>query len=289
MSIIGASVGAGGKNVRRDVKAVQRLLNKHSLPPLQKLSIDGIAGQNTIDTIRHFQSVVVKMRAPDSRVDPGGKTFRHLNQGPAPAKDKSVGKKDSKKSATSSNNANLSGERWWRANQRRYPNSSNIDQLEGSFRGNVQKFVNALKNGKANVSVASTKRNNIRAHLMHYSWRIANGDILPSEVPQISGLNIQWDHGDLEESQHAARRMKELFNLAYKPSLTSNHIKGKAIDMNITWKGRLTLDVPGQEQPEIIASGARNGHQNRQLHRVGRKFGVLKLLKDKPHWSFNGG
>ena len=123
---------------------------------------------------------------------------------------------------------------------------------------------------------------------MHYSWRVANGDILPDQVPQISGLNIQWDHGELKASCHAARRMKELFNLAYKPSLTSNHIKGKAIDMNITWKGQLTLNVPGQEQPEVIASGPRNGHENRQLHRVSRKFGVKKLLSDKPHWSFDG-
>ena len=289
MSLIGASVGAEGKNEQRDVKVVQRLLNKHNLPPLRHLSIDGVAGRNTIDSIRHFQSVVVKLRAPDSRVDPGGKTLRHLNRGAVPVERKSTRKNGSRNSTASSNNTNLSGERWWRANQRRYPNSSNIDKLEGDFRGNVQKFVKSLRNGKANVSVASTLRNKIRAHLMHYSWRIANGDILPSEVPQISGLNIQWNHGDLKASRDAARRMKELFNLAYKPSLTSNHIKGKAVDMNITWKGRLILDVPGKDKLEVIASGPRNGHQNRQLHRVGRKFGVIKLLKDKPHWSYNGG
>lgn len=288
MSLIDSSVGLGGKNKRRDVKVVQRLLNKHSLPPLQNLSVDGIAGQNTFDTIRHFQSVIVKMRTPDSKVDPGGKTLRHLNRGALPAKEVSAGKNSSKKSITSTNNTNLSGERWWRANQRRYPNSSSIDKLEGSFRGDVQKFVQALKHGKANVSIASTLRNKIRAHLMHYSWRIANGDVYPSEVPQISGLNIQWDHGDLKASRHAAKRMKELFNLAYKPSLTSNHIKGKAIDMSITWNGKLILDVPGQEEPEIIAAGPRNGHQNRHLHRVGRKFGIKKLLSDKPHWSYNG-
>lgn len=288
MSVIGGSVGLGGDNARKDVRAVQHLLNKHSLPPLRDLTVDGIAGQNTIDAIRHFQFVVVKMRAPDSRVDPGGKTFRHLNRGPASSEEKSAENKDQNKSAPSGGNANLSGERWWRANQRRYPNSARIEKLEGGFRGNVQKFVEALKSGKANVSVASTLRNKVRAHLMHYSWRLANGDIAPSQVPQISGLNIEWDHGDLKASRQAARRMKELFNLAYKPSLTSNHIKGKAIDMNITWKGRLTIKVPGQDQPEIVSSGPRNGHENRQLHRIGQKFGIKKLLRDKPHWSFNG-
>lgn len=81
MSLINKSVGEKGVNEPRDVKVVQRLLNKHSLPPLRDLSVDGVAGKNTIDAIKHFQSVVMKVQRPDGRVDPGGKTIRMLNRG----------------------------------------------------------------------------------------------------------------------------------------------------------------------------------------------------------------
>lgn len=96
MGMIAGSVGQNGKNNVRDVKVVQRLLNKHSLPPLRSLAIDGIAGQQTIDAIEHFQSVVVKMRTPDGRVDPGGKTFRFLNRSSAHSNTKQESPKTSK-------------------------------------------------------------------------------------------------------------------------------------------------------------------------------------------------
>lgn len=288
MALIGGSVGAGGKNESRDVKVVQRLLNKHSLPPLRDLTVDGKAGPNTIDAIRHFQSVVVKMRSPDGRVDPGGKTIRRLNHGADDSRSAPNGTTPQGGGARGGgSNTNLSGTRWWRANQARYPNSRRLDDLEGDFGGKVTRFVNAIKEGGANVSVGSTLRNKIRAHLMHYSWRVANKDIAPDRVPQIAGLNIQWDHGNLDASRKAARQMVRLFNMAYIASTTSNHISGQAIDMTITWKGTLAVKVPGREQAEIV-TGPRNGKKNRQLHRLGREFGIKKLLKDAPHWSHNG-
>jgi hypothetical protein len=97
MSLINGSVGEKGKNDPRDVKTVQRLLNKHTIPPLRPLSVDGFAGKNTIDAIRQFQTVVMEMRHPDGRVDPGGKTIRRLNRGtdpePSPKKEPLAEKK----------------------------------------------------------------------------------------------------------------------------------------------------------------------------------------------------
>lgn len=64
--------------------------------------------------------------------------------------------------------SNLSGKDWWRANQARYPNSQEIDDLESGFRSRVEDFIGSLKHAGASVVVNSTRRNAIRAHLMHY-------------------------------------------------------------------------------------------------------------------------
>lgn len=288
MPTLSGSVGEGGANHRSDVRLVQRLLNQHSLPPLRKLKVDGIAGPNTVDAIRHFQSVRVGMRNPDGRVDPAGRTMRSLRGV------RSGGAQDPNQSGATSrgtdraNGNNLSGEKWWRANQRHYPNSRQIDDLEADFGHKVKRFVSALRKGGATVNVSSTLRNRIRAHLMHYSWKVARGDVSPDRVPSTAGLDIEWDHGDLRKSRNAAQQMVNLFNMAHIASLTSNHIRGTAIDMTITWTGELTLDVPGMEDQVTIRGGPRNGNRNRELHRIGSEFGVLKLWKDPPHWSHNG-
>jgi putative chitinase len=77
MCIVG-SVGAGGKNWRDDVKTIQILLNFSRSPSSRPLELDGVTGKSTIDAIREFQTRVVKLVAPDGRVDPGGGTLRAL-------------------------------------------------------------------------------------------------------------------------------------------------------------------------------------------------------------------
>lgn len=183
--------------------------------------------------------------------------------------------------------SNLSGKDWWRANQARYPNSREIDDLESGFRSRVEDFIGALKHAGATVAVNSTLRNANRAHLMHYSWKVAYGEIDPQDVPKRTGISIDWDHGELDKSRSAAEEMVQLFGMAHIASLTSNHIKGKAIDMNITWKGTLVLSRPAPLLTKI-ESQPRTG-QSRELHEVGASvFGVHKLKSDPPHWSYNG-
>jgi hypothetical protein len=81
--------------------------------------------------------------------------------------------------------------------------------------------------------------------------------------------------------------MVKLFGMAHIASLTSNHIKGKAIDMTITWKDSLVLTKPAPLLVKI-ESRPKTG-QNRELHTVGANvFGVRKLASDPPHWSPNG-
>src|SRR5260221_490694 len=123
---------------------------------------------------------------------------------------------------------------------------------------------------------------------MYYSWTIANEEDDPTDVPKKDGVDIVWDHGNKDASIKAAREMAGLFHLAHKPSLKSNHIRGLAVDMDISWKGDLFLGPLPNGKFEGILEGPRNGADNRQLHDMGELFGVIKLISDAPHWSYNG-
>lgn len=280
MALINGSVGQGGLNAPGDVRVVQRLLNRHPLPPLRRLAVDGIAGPHTVAAIRQFQERVVKMRSPDGRVDPGGATLRQLNQSTG-------GGATSRAAAAPGQASRLSGAAWWRANQAKYPNSRRLEDLDGQFRDNCRNFISALRTAGATVSIGSTRRNKIRAHLMHYSWKVAKGQMRASAVPAIAGLGIIWDHGDDKASAKAAQEMVDLFHMAHIASLTSNHISGKAIDMTISWNGTLNIARAGQRDSAQIRMGPRSGN-NVELQRVGDTYGVKKLRTDPPHWSING-
>lgn len=129
--------------------------------------------------------------------------------------------------------ANLSGSQWWHANEAKYPNSKKVADLAGDFRPQVEAFLKALADAGAKVSIQSTRRNETRAWLMYYSWQIAHGQILPKAVPKKTGLEIVWDHGDAARSRQAALQMVRLFGMAHQAALQSNHISGRAIDMDI--------------------------------------------------------
>jgi len=183
--------------------------------------------------------------------------------------------------------SNLSGKDWWHANQARFPNSHDVGDLEPGFRSRVEDFLASLREAGCTVNVASTRRNATRAFLMHYSWEVAYGAVDPADVPKRSEVDIDWDHGDLERSRQAAREMVNLFGMRHVASLRSNHIAGKAIDMNVSWRDVLMLTRPAPLLARI-ESQPRTG-QNRELHEIGATvFGVRKLVSDPPHWSYNG-
>jgi hypothetical protein len=265
---IGASVGKGGVNELADVLVVQHLLNDWLAAAGEPLlPTDGDCGPRTIAAIQAYQSRVLGAARPDGRIDPGGQTWTALASG--------LG-------ATPP----LSGAKWWHANQARFPNSAALADLASPFRENATAFVKALKDAGATVSIAATRRNRTRAALMHYSWRVAKSDLLPAKVPAIPGASIQWDHGDAARSRKGAQEMVDLFQIAYQPSLTSNHIDGNAIDMTIGWAGTIQVkDKSGKPRP---IAAPRNGADNRDLHAVGATYGVKKLLSDPPHWSDDG-
>lgn len=186
---------------------------------------------------------------------------------------------------------NLSGAAWFDANQARYPNSNRVEDLEETFQVNVNGFLGALRTAGASISIASTLRNADRAFLMHYSWRVANGEISAADVPARAGVDIVWDHGDDALSRAAANEMVQRFAISYKPSLTSRHIEGKAIDMNITWTD--TITVRKNDGTEVQVTFMDDVDQNTTLHEVGASYGVIKFVSqnghpDRPHWSTDG-
>jgi Putative peptidoglycan binding domain len=283
MAKLTGSVGKKGDNDAADVKQVQQLLAKFAdMPDAKALDIkaDGKCGKGTEEAIALFQKLVVGMR-PDGLVEADGKTWKALNGSvpkPKPEKDaKAAGGGDPKK---------LSGAAWWRSNQGRFPNSDKVSDLAGSFQSNVKAFIAALKAAGASISVSSTLRNPERAWLMHYSWQVSRGKVKPDAVPANSKVAIVWDHGDDKASIAGAKAMSDLFSLAFKPSLTSRHIEGKAIDMDISWKGK--LEVAGKGGKKVSIGSPNNGADNDDLHKLGADYGVIKLATDPPHWSTDG-
>jgi len=274
MSKISGSVGIKGKNLPADVGMVQAMLNAHVAHlGLRTIVVDRIIGPQTIRAIEEFQRRVVRLGRPDGHVSPDCRTFLAL-----------VGRNAALPTSPAGSN-NLSGKAWWHANQSKYPNSAKIADLADDFRPKLQAFVAALEAPGATVAVSATRRNKVRAYLMHYSWDIFKNLVMPSAVPGQSGVTIIWDHGDLAKSKAAANEMVSLFGIVFRPSLTSRHIEGLAIDMNISWSG--TLAIKNKDGTAVSIEAPRDG-SNTTLHKVGKSYGVIKLLTDAPHWSSDG-
>lgn len=87
MQTLTGSVGKNGANKPEDIKAIQKLLNRHApVVGFDKLSEDARFGSNTLKAIVAFQKAI-GIRSPDGVVDPGGRTLKALSAKPvAPAK-----------------------------------------------------------------------------------------------------------------------------------------------------------------------------------------------------------
>ena len=185
-----------------------------------------------------------------------------------------------------------SGEYWVTWANSNAQNSDKIDDLELSFRKKVRAFVKALTDAGAKVKISTTKRSDKRAYLFHWAWKISQGKSKPSDAKKMEGVDIEWDHGDIKKSKTGALEMVEGFGLAVPPrstnapSLTSNHISGRAIDMTIKWTG--TIKVKKEDGTEVSLKFMSNVNKNTLLHEVGESYGVKKLKTDAPHWSYNG-
>lgn len=177
----------------------------------------------------------------------------------------------------------LSGAHWVEY----FPTSRSINDLASPFRERVQAFQKALLDGGAQVIVAATYRPRERAYLMHYAARISRGNIAAANVPGFAGVDIDWVHYTNAGSVQAAQEMADTYGVGGNPvALESRHTQRLAIDWNITWNGVMKVK---QANGTVVNVGApQNAANNGLLHRIGRSYGVIKLLNDPPHWSNDG-
>jgi hypothetical protein len=174
----------------------------------------------------------------------------------------------------------------------RFPTSRSTASLIDGFRQKCDAFLAALADAGATVDINATLRPPERAYLMFWSFVINAGEVEPADVPAHAGVNIEWVHRkangspDLAASRSAAAAMVHGYDIVHRPSLTSLHIFGKAIDMSIGWNGVLKIKQRNGTK-KTIGSLPRSG-LNHDLWAVGTTYGVLKLPSDAPHWSSTG-
>lgn len=186
----------------------------------------------------------------------------------------------------------LSGKFWVTWANVHAKSSESVDDLVDPFKANAKAFIKALEDAGAKLKVKSTRRDAKRAYLFHWSWLIALDKDKPSAAAVLPGVDIEWDHGDAAKSKAGAQEMVDGFGLAVPPkskvapSLTSNHIAGKAIDMEVTWTGELKVEK--KDGTVVTVPYTANPNHNPKLHAVGESYGVRKLKTDAPHWSHDG-
>ena len=280
MAIITASVGTKAANRKADVTAVQTLLNlRVAAYDMKSLRTDGVCDPETIRAIRNFQIRSMGLAKADGRIDPVGRTVDAL----AISDDMSLSRELAKAAAAKSR---LSGKDWFTANQANFPNSNATSELTPGFGAMADSFIAALRTAGATVMISATRRNKTRAWLMHHCWQLAHGAEQPSAITPDPDCDIIWDHGDAKLTRAAAAEMVAAFQIAFKPSLTSNHIRGTAVDMTISWSGPINMiDAAGKVHK---LDTPRSGSTNSALHAIGASYGVKKLMSDPPHWSLDG-
>jgi hypothetical protein len=171
-------------------------------------------------------------------------------------------------------------------------NSTSVEDLADPFKANAKAFIKALEDAGAKVEVSTTKRSDKRAYLFHWCWLIGLGKAKPSDATAMAGVDIEWDHGDDKKSKAGAKDMIDHFGLAVPPNsndapaLNSNHIAGKAIDIDITWTG--TMKIKKKDGTEVSVEFMDDVNKNTALHGVGESYGLIKLTSDAPHWSVDG-
>jgi hypothetical protein len=176
----------------------------------------------------------------------------------------------------------------------RFPGSTSPEECIEPFKSNLKAFLAALADAGAQVDIAATYRPSERAYLMHWSWKIAKNLVNPRVADVMSGVDIDWVHrtaagdADTPKSRSAASQMVSLYGIVAQPALTSRHTERRAVDMDISWAGSLTIRNADGTVSQI-STGPRSG-MNEQLIGVGKGYSVIKaqFAGDPPHWSEDG-
>jgi hypothetical protein len=175
----------------------------------------------------------------------------------------------------------------------KFPTRADAAACVSPFREKLEAFLAALTAAGATVRINATLRPPQRAYLMQTCWDIAHGAD-PTTVKLRPDVDIDWvvrdanGNPDIAASRAVAQEMVNAYGIVARPSLTSLHITGEAVDMDISWAGSLQIaDKNGAAR--TISSSPRDG-TNLDLADIGRSFGVIKAAfgTDPPHWSSTG-
>jgi hypothetical protein len=167
----------------------------------------------------------------------------------------------------------------------RFPTSKSLDDLAEPFKSSVKTFLAALNTASPapTVAINATLRPPERAYLMHCAWHNAREGADPAAMPAMAGVDILWQH---PSAVAAAAAMVNGYGMEFDAALTGNHMKGLAVDMDITWSGTLNLRAANGAVRAIATEPRSNA--NLELQAVARTYGVEKLASDPPHWSVDG-
>lgn len=172
---------------------------------------------------------------------------------------------------------------------------TSVADLDPSFGPNAAKFIKAMKAAGLSVTVAGAKRSPERAYLMRCAFLIYEGkySVVVSELSQKpSKVDINWEEikktaGDEEGFKDfavlLAAKLGIGLDFSAAPSLTSNHIHGKAVDLVIDgWNGTNVevTDAHGKKTPIKTFE---------DLKEVGDTYGVHHFPKpgEPNHWSLD--
>ena len=187
-------------------------------------------------------------------------------------------------------NGQRSGADWMAiADANGWINSVELSALDATWGPRAEAFVNGLRAAGAQVHVEAGLRHPNRAFLMHYAWGVARGKYTPAQANTACrgrGIDIEWDHGNTADSRAAAQALVDAFGFVRQASITSNHIRGLAIDIliselpdSITMNGRTYNTRQGASGADAAASVAP----------IGKDMGVIWFgARDYVHWSHNG-
>lgn len=156
-----------------------------------------------------------------------------------------------------------------------FPTSRSVDDLADPFRGRVRAFLDALHARGCTVRISATRRPRPRAWLMRQAWDVAHGIVASNAVPAFVPGPGEQPMPEILWSVEGARAMVETYELVVQPATNSRHNTGRAIDMTIEGWPATPANL---EDPENLGS----------LYLLGRGYGVIKLVKDRPHWSDDG-
>jgi hypothetical protein len=168
-------------------------------------------------------------------------------------------------------------------------NSIEFSALDATWGPRAEAFVNGLRAAGAQVHVGAGLRHPNRAFLMHYAWGVAHGKYTPVQANtdcRGRGIDIEWDHGNVAASRAAAQALVSAFGLVRQASITSNHIRGLAIDIEIS---NLPASITMNGRTYTAQQGASGTAAAASVAPVGRDMGVIWFgAGDYVHWSHNG-